>query len=196
MLDALQASMKNAGLSGVDFELLLTKLKPRTVKKGEHFLEAGTVNKVLGYIESGMAMYYRVIEGNEIPVDFGIENDWLAHLQSFNDQSFSDLNIRMLEDTRLHCISFSDFQHLSLLQPGFLLLKNYYVERSFMDIAQHSANLAMLDAKQRYYRLMKEKPHLLERVPQYYIAAYLGIKPQSLSRIRKEGDNLLTNVNE
>ena len=44
----------------------------------------------------------------------------------------------------------------------------------------------MLDAKARYYKFMREKPGLINRIPQYYIAAYLGIKPQSLSRIRKE----------
>jgi hypothetical protein len=55
-----------------------------------------------------------------------------------------------------------------------------------MSNAQHSADLAMLNGKDRYYKFMKEKPHLINRIPQYYIAAYLGIKPQSLSRIRKE----------
>jgi hypothetical protein len=47
--------------------------------------------------------------------------------------------------------------------------------------------VVMLPAKERYYKFMKEHPELISRVPQYYIAAYLGIKPQSLSRIRKEG---------
>jgi len=56
-----------------------------------------------------------------------------------------------------------------------------------MSYARHGADLAMLSGKQRYYKFMQEKPHLINRIPQYYIAAYLGIKPQSLSRIRKEG---------
>jgi ribosomal protein L10 len=55
-----------------------------------------------------------------------------------------------------------------------------------MSNAQHSADLAMLSGKERYYKFVKEKPHLINRIPQYYIASYLGIKPQSLSRIRKE----------
>jgi hypothetical protein len=51
---------------------------------------------------------------------------------------------------------------------------------------QHGSDLAMLNAKQRYYKFMHESPEVINRVPQYYIAAYLGIKPQSLSRLRKE----------
>jgi CRP-like cAMP-binding protein len=91
----------------------------------------------------------------------------------------------MLEDSTIHCISFSNLQQLFNKHPKFLALKTYYVEQSMMDMAQHSADLAMLDARERYYKFMKEKPQLINRVPQYYIAAYLGIKPQSLSRIRK-----------
>jgi len=180
--------IKTAGnLSDADFALLVSKLETKTVKRGEHFLEIGKVNTSLGYIEKGLAMYYRVVDGEEIPVDFGIEGDWASYLKSFNDQSPSDLGIRMLEDSTVHCLSFASLGELFQLQPKFMALKTYYVERSLMDMAQHSANLATLDARDRYYKFMREKPDLINRVPQYYIAAYLGIKPQSLSRIRKEG---------
>lgn len=188
MLSNLKVGMKNAGnFSDADFNLLISKMTLKKFKKGEHFLEEGKINRHIGYVEEGLAMYYRVINAEEIPVDFGIENNWLAYLSSFNNQSISDMNIKMLEDSMVHCISFSDLQELFISQPKLIALKTYHVEQSLMDIARHSANLAMLDAKQRYYKFMKEKPFLIERVPQYYIAAYLGIKPQSLSRIRKEG---------
>jgi hypothetical protein len=78
-------------------------------------------------------------------------------------------------------------QKLFEAQPKFMVLKDFYTETSFMSYARHGADLAMLSGKQRYYKFMQEKPHLINRIPQYYIAAYLGIKPQSLSRIRKEG---------
>jgi CRP-like cAMP-binding protein len=180
--------IKIAGnLSDDDFILLTSKLESQALKKGEHFLEIGKINTSLGYIEKGLAMYYRIIDGEEIPVDFGMEGDWLSYLKSFNDQSPSDLGIKMLEDGTIHCLSFTSLGELFQVQPKFMALKTYYVERSLMDMAQHSANLATLDARDRYYKFMNEKPQLINRVPQYYIAAYLGIKPQSLSRIRKEG---------
>ena len=180
--------LKTAGnLSDEDFTLLISKLETKAVKKGEHFLEIGKVNSSLGFIEKGLAMYYRIVNEEEIPVDFGIEGDWLSYLKSFNTQEPSDLGIKMLEDTSMHCLSFASLNELFQLQPKFMALKTYYVERSLMDMAQHSANLATLDARDRYYKFMREKPHLINRLPQYYIASYLGIKPQSLSRIRKEG---------
>lgn len=188
MLDDIRGTMKEVGnLSDADFELLTSRMEVVNLKKGEYFLEEGKINRSVAYVEKGLAMYYRVVNAEVIPVDFGLENDWLSYLSSFNNQSISDINIKMLEDSTLHCISFTSLQEIFTIQPRLIALKNYYVERSFMDVALHSANLAMFDARERYYKFMREKPHLIERVPQYYIAAYLGIKPQSLSRIRKEG---------
>lgn len=179
--------IKTAGnLSDTDFDLLSSRLVHVRLKKGEHFLRPADVNTNLGFIESGLAMYYRVLHGEEIPVDFATEGSWISYLKSFNSQTPSDLGIKVLENSMLYSISRSSFEELLVLQPKFLALKNYYIEQSLTDIAQHSANLATLDARQRYYTFMSEKPHLINRVPQYYIAAYLGIKPQSLSRIRKK----------
>jgi CRP/FNR family transcriptional regulator, anaerobic regulatory protein len=179
--------MTKVGMTEGDFELLVSKFEKQILGKGESFLEEGKICKSIAYVEKGLAMYYRTVDGEEIPVDFGIENDWITYLNSFSNQSISDMNIRMLEDSVVHCLSFNNLNEVIGMNPKFMALKNHYVEQSFMEIARHGANLAMLDAKQRYYKFMKEKPHLLDRVPQYYIAAYLGIKPQSLSRIRKEG---------
>ncbi|MGC3948163.1 MAG: Crp/Fnr family transcriptional regulator [Chryseolinea sp.] len=178
-------NLKTAGnLSDEEFELLTSSLHPKKLAKGEHFLEIGHVNSSLGFIEQGLAMYYRIVRDEIIPVDFATEGNWVSYLKSFNDQVPADLGIKVLEDTTLHCISFSSLTTLLEKHPKFHALKTHYVERSMMDMAQHSADLATLDARERYYKFMHDKPSLINRVPQYYIAAYLGIKPQSLSRIR------------
>ena len=67
-----------------------------------------------------------------------------------------------------------------------MALRSHYTELSLISNARHSADLAILNASQRYAKFRCERPDLINRVPQYAIAAYLGIKPQSLSRIRKE----------
>ena len=178
--------IKAAGnLSDDDFALLISALEEKQLKKGEHFLEIGKVNTHLGFVEEGIAMYYRIVRDEVIPVDFAVEGNWISYLKSFNDQSPADLAIKVLEDTKIHCLSHSNLNSLLEQRPKLQALKTYYVERSLMDMAQHGADLAMLDARERYYKFMQERPDLINRVPQYYVAAYLGIKPQSLSRIRK-----------
>ncbi|MCF6133148.1 Crp/Fnr family transcriptional regulator [Flavobacterium wongokense] len=168
-----------------EIDFFVSRLKEQFIPKGEHFLTEGQVSRHLGFIVSGIGMHYRNYEGVEIPTDFTIENEWLGYLNSFTNKTVSDMNIKVLEDTQLLTLSAEDFEKVYLFQPKFILLKDYYTELSFINHTRHTADLAMLDAKQRYYKFMKEKPHLVNRVPQYYIAAYLGIKPQSLSRIRK-----------
>lgn len=169
-----------------EIDLFNSKLVLVRLAKGDHFLKEGQINKYLGFIEKGLAMHYQMADGEEVARDFTTENNWLTYLKSFTNQLVSDMSIKVLEDTDLVCLSYTGLAELFAVQPKFIAVKNFYIEKSFVDIVEHNANLAMLDAKQRYYKLMKEKPEIISRVPQYYIASYLGIKPQSLSRIRKE----------
>ena len=122
----------------------------------------------------------------EIPIDFTPEGEWLAYLTSFSQGTPSDMGIKALEDMRILRLSATNMQLLFQAQPKFIALKSFYTEVSFMSNARHGADLAMLNGKERYHKFMNEKPDLINRIPQYYIAAYLGIKPQSLSRIRKQ----------
>jgi len=156
------------------------------IAKGDHFLKIGEVSHHVAFIISGLGMHYKIYDGMEIPIDFTPEGMWLAYLTSFSNGTPADVAIKALEDTKILKLSAMKMQELFHWQPKFMALKNFYTELSFMSTAQHSADLAMLDGKKRYYKFMQEKPDLLNRVPQYYIAAYLGIKPQSLSRLRNE----------
>lgn len=173
--------------SDEDIELIAEHLTEDFIAKNDHFLNFGEISRHLAFIGSGLAMHYRLNDGLEIPVDFTPEGEWIAYLTSFSQGTPSDMGIKALEDMRILRLSATGMQTLIQAQPKFMALKNFYTEASFMSFAQHGADLAMLDGKQRYYKFMKEKPHLVNRIPQYYIASYLGIKPQSLSRIRKEG---------
>ena len=130
-------------------------------------------------------MYYKIIDENIVPADFAQENEWAAYLKSFNTSAISDMNIKALEDSTILVLSKNKMMKLFEQEPKFMALKNYYVELSFMKNTEHTGNLAALNAKERYYKFMKNHPDLLNRVPQYHLAAYLGIKPQSLSRLRK-----------
>ena len=186
MLEVLIKKIKSlADFSDEEIAFFIGKLDEVSIEKGEHFLKEGQVGRYLGYITSGLAMYYRIHEGIEIPTDFAAEHEWMGSLNSFTNKTPSDINIKVLEDTRLFRLSAGNYEIIYKLQPKFILLKDYYTQFSFTNHTRHTADLAMLSARERYYKFLDEKPELVNRVPQYYIAAYLGIKPQSLSRIRK-----------
>jgi CRP-like cAMP-binding protein len=186
MLDTLIKKIRSIdSFSQEEIDFFVGCLEPFEVAKGEHFLQEGQVCRHLGYIESGLMMYYRLYDGVEIPTDFAEENDWASYLNSFSNKTPADLNIKALEDTRMLRLSAGNFEKVYQMQPRFAKLKDHYTELSFVSNTRHTADLAMLNAKERYQKFMKEKAALANRVPQYYIAAYLGIKPQSLSRLRK-----------
>jgi CRP-like cAMP-binding protein len=178
-----------ADLSDDDIQLLKSSMEEKFFSKGEHFLFEGQINKHIGYIHRGLMMYYKIVEGTEIPADFAEENEWVGYLKSFSTDNPSDMFIRAVEDTSLYAISKNSMLELIQRQPKFMVLKSYYTERSFVRNVEHASNLATLDAKQRYLQFMKTHPNLFNRIPQYHIAAYLGIKPQSLSRIRSKDNN-------
>lgn len=186
MPDELIHKMQSIGdFSADDITFFTSKLERVEIAKGEFFLQEGQICRYLGYIEQGLLMYFRLYEGIEIPTDFGLEGDWASNLNSFSHRTPADISIKALEDSILWRLSADDFELVHRYQPKFMLLKDYYTQLAFTNHTRHTANLAMLTAKQRYYKFVDEKPELVNRVPQYYIAAYLGIKPQSLSRIRK-----------
>lgn len=174
--------------SDEEIDYFLSILSQKIIEKGEYFLKEGQVSSEIAYIEQGLLMHYAVYEGDIKPCDFTKEDSWLAYLKSFSTQTPSDMNILALEKSILFVLKAKDLQHLFQKYPKFLALQTYQVQKAFIDSAQHASSLAILNAKQRYYKVMQEKPFLIERVPQYHLATYLGIKPQSLSRIRKEGE--------
>ncbi|MDN3676079.1 Crp/Fnr family transcriptional regulator [Flavobacterium paronense] len=186
MVDKLIAEINTiTDFSKEDITLFIEALEEKTIPKGEHFLKEGQISTRFGYLTSGLMMYYKIIEGNEVPSDFALEHDWVVSLKSYTTGSASDMNIKALEDTRLFTLSNIKMDELLAIQPKFMALRSYYTELSFIRISRQTYNLTTLDAKQRYYKFMTDYPELIKRVPQYHIAAYLGIKPQSLSRIRK-----------
>jgi|SRR5450432_480370 len=169
-----------------EIDILDGYLVKKFIRKGDHFLSPGQVSRHIAFIDSGLMMHYSLYDGIEIPCNFSLEGEWMGSLKSFNSGAPTEVAIKALEDTWIRKISAEDTQQLFLSSPRWLLFKNHLVQQVFFNITQHNADLAMLDAKSRYYKFMREKPGLFNRVPQYNIAAYLGIKPQSLSRIRKE----------
>lgn len=186
MIDKLTAEIKKiADFSADEIDQFFGCLEEDFIPKGDHFLKFGQVSHYVAYITSGLAMHYQLADGVEIPIDFTTQGEWLAYLKSFTSGNPSEMAIKVLEDTRMLKLSATKMQELFSRQPKFIAMKYFYTEVSFMSYAQHSADLTMLDGKDRYEKFMREKPDLLNRVPQYYIAAFLGIKPQSLSRLRK-----------
>ncbi|MGD1840595.1 MAG: Crp/Fnr family transcriptional regulator [Thermonemataceae bacterium] len=172
-------------LSEQEINAILPQVVTKKLAKGEYFLQEGKICRGVAYVEKGLAMYYTLHEGEVVPAEFAAETKWLAYMKSLSTRTPSDMNIVMLEEATLLTLSADTLENLYKQFPKFLAFKSYQVEKTLIETTQHANNLARLSAKERYYKFMKDHPRLIDRIPQYYLAAYLGVTPQSISRIRK-----------
>jgi CRP-like cAMP-binding protein len=153
-------------------------------KKGDYLLKQDEVCKSSYHILKGVARKFYLTEGKEITTELFFENDIAISLQSYTLQQPSHEFIQAIENSTVSVTNYQAFQevkkqHTSLLELD-LMLTEYYAmwleERLFLF---HS-----LDAAQRYQLLLKEQPHFIQQIPLTYLASYLGISLETLSRIR------------
>ncbi|MRI00038.1 cyclic nucleotide-binding domain-containing protein [Kriegella sp. EG-1] len=155
-------------------------------KKKEHFLKAGQYCKNVAFIEKGCFLYYEIIDGEEKVCDFAFENDWITQYNSLLNNVPSTVNIYAIEDSKILVMDLPKLEKLTVSIAKIGILRAKLAEQYFTESTKRASQLANLKAEERYEILLKEKPEALQRIPQYHIASYLGIKPQSLSRIRSK----------
>ena len=172
-------------LSDEEFERSLTYFTYKKFRKHQYILQEGEVSRYETYILSGCARSYEVDDdGDEHIIQFGLEDWWVGNMYSFLTVTPSRLNIDCLEETEVLQITLQNHDKLCDDIPK--------LERHFRKLLQNAycastqriyANLSK-PALDRYNEFIKKYPHIEQRVPNNLIASYLGITPQSLSRLR------------
>lgn len=172
--------------SAVDAELISSQLIERTLSEGDYFLEAGKYSNEIGFIVSGVfRIYFYDKDANEIVRYFLSENQFLVDLYSYQNQVLGSEYIQALTPSRLIVIRRSAMDHLSAKLPLWDKTIKKITENALLEKLQNRSILVSQDATTKYLHFLTHHPELANRVPLGYLASYLGIKPQSLSRIRK-----------
>lgn len=167
-------------------ESITTSFKELKIKKGDHFLKEGEPNLLLGFIVNGLVRIYITKKGEEQScIDFSKEGEFITVYESFLQKGISTQSIQAIEDTTLLVINNNDLQNLYQNIPNGDKLGRIVIEKRFIELAKQLYSIYLHNSEQRYLHFVKTYPDLLQRIPQYYIASFVGVKPQSLSRIRK-----------
>ena len=174
------------GFTDNEVQKILECFSPKNLKKNDFFLKSGQYCQNVAFVAKGDFIYFQNVDGEEKICDFAFENDWVTYYKSLLGKIPSDMNIKALQDAEIYLLDFEKMKELSNDLPKVLQMRSMMAEQYFTKSAQRAANFTTLDAKGRYEALLNEIPHIHQRVPQYNIASYLGIKPQSLSRIRAQ----------
>ena len=177
---------KVTGLKGTEVSALLSISKLITLAKGDRFIEAGQVPRCMGFVVKGLFRYvYLDREGKEFTKNFLSENSFITSYSAMVQQQQSWFSIEALEDSEVLRFDFLSWKRISQYNSQWDRFLLQMLEKAFFIKEKRERELLLLDAESRYRIFIQEFPGLDKRVKQHIIASYLGIKPESLSRIRK-----------
>jgi len=186
MIESLLNSIQSIiTLSPAEIDIVKSLFKEKIYKKGEFFLEEGRVCKHVGFVAKGLMRFYINHDGEEKIYDFSQENEYVCNYESFLPQKPSSKIIQALEDSVVFIISYNDLQLLYKNVREGERFGRIAIEYVFLQLLQDLSSFYTETPEVRYERFLKNHADLQQRISQYHVASYVGVKPQSLSRIRK-----------
>ncbi len=176
-----------SAISSPELEKFHSRLKPKTFKKKTLLLQQGEVCKFEAYIVKGcVKKYYLNPDGEEVILQFAVEDWWISDIGSFSEQKPSNLFIETLEDTEVLMIDFESKQQIFKEIPQLERVFRIMMQRAYSVLESRFYATVAHPAEVRYLEFLEKYPSIPHRVPQQQIASYLGITPESLSRIKSK----------
>lgn len=172
-------------LEAEEVNLLRKAFKTFYLKKNEFFLQSTEVNTKLGFLTKGLVRYFVFKDEEEATLEFTKEREFVADFGSFISKEPSIQNIQALEDCEFLIIDYDKLQHLYKVSKNANLLGRVIIEHRFIIMVNQLLTVHRYTPEERYRYFLEHYKELTQRIPQYLIASYVGVKPQSLSRIRK-----------
>ncbi len=170
------------------FEMLVNLMLEKHFDKKDFLVEEDNTNNYIYFIEQGSCYTYLTeANGEKQVVQLAIEGNWISDLYSFFSGGEAIYSLEALEPLNTLILNRENFQKGCDSIPWFDRFFRILVQDAYIGLQYRLARTNSENAETRYKEFSKLHPYFIQRIPQYLIASYLGIKPQSLSRIRKEG---------
>jgi CRP-like cAMP-binding protein len=174
-------------ISEKEFEQCTTFFTLKKLRKRQFLLQEGDVDKHIAFVTNGCLRAYTVDnKGEEHVIQFAIEDWWISDLHSFLTGNPATQNIDALEDSEVLLLEKTSREKLLTAIPKIERFFRLLLESNYIATHKRIQDSLSASAEERYLSFLKTYPTLVERISQHQIASYLGITPQSLSRIRNE----------
>jgi len=168
-----------------DEGLLREIFTPKVLKKKEFFLQEGQINDKAAFINKGLVRYFVIKNDEESTLEFSQELEFIADFPSFDNRGSSVQYIQAVEDCELLVTNYTGIQRIYNEFENGNLIGRKVMEHRFKVMMTQLLSIYMHNPEQRYQYFIDKYSNIAQRIPQYLIASYVGVKPPSLSRIRK-----------
>jgi CRP-like cAMP-binding protein len=159
---------------------------PMQMKKGEYFLKTGNACNRLGFVQSGMMREFVMMQEQEVTKWISTQGYFVVDLASFVFQETARWNIQALSDCELYTIERKDYQKIQEVIPTWSELEKLFIAKCFTVLEERVLQHLYMSAEERYQQLFTNNKELFQQVPLQYLASMLGMKPETLSRLRKK----------
>lgn len=173
------------GIGEKDLQQFTKLLKVKNYKSGETILQKGQTDNHLSFLNKGIVRFYVEKNANDITFDFIFANTFYCHYDSFYSRKPTQFYSEALTDVEILYIDYSSLNNLFTTCEFAKDLTRMAVEKLLEKKVKRELSLLTNTPTERYLNLLQGQPRLLQQIPQKYLAAYLGIVPETLSRIRK-----------
>ena len=173
-------------VSDADFKLLSSIIKKIKIKKKVNLLEQGQVCSNIYFLTGGFfRMFYLDMQGNEINCRFTADGNFMVDFQSFLIQKPSRYCWQAMQDSELLVFNYKDVQRVYRESAVWERFGRLMAEHVYQTLNERVEMLQFLSPEERYAHILATRPELINQVSQFQLSSYLGVKPESLSRIRK-----------
>ncbi len=175
---------KTVPVSNQELELIDQYFEQKQLRKKEFLLNDGTICNFLGFIAKGSIRHFHIKNGLEKTCDISFENSWATDFQSFTTENPCIMNLQAMEDTIIYTIQKNSLMDLYRECPKYETFGRIMAEQVANRATRIAISLSSDTPEERYLNLINNRPDFFQRIPQKHIANFLGISPESLSRIR------------
>jgi CRP-like cAMP-binding protein len=177
---------KKVPLTEEQQELIKNYLTVKKIRKRQYLLQEGDVCKCVAFVEKGAMRLYRVNEdGSEHIVWFALEGAFMTDLYSFLTNEPSAYNIDAIEDSEVVLITRFSSDELRIRSPQYQEFIFQATSEAYIQLERRISSTISLTLEERYRELTSNYPDIIQRLPQHMIASYMGLTPETLSRVRK-----------
>lgn len=178
---------EKVSLTTEEEEFIKQYLTPKKLRKKQYLLQDGDVCKYIAFVEKGALKAYTVDDsGSESIIQFALEGWIISDLYSFLTAEPATYNIDAIEDAELLLISKASHEALLQKMPKYETYIRLQITGAYIALQKRLTSIISLPLDERYKNLTALYPNIVQRVPQHMIASYMGLTPETLSRVRKK----------